>query len=73
MITLKCTRKLLKLLNVVPTEEPPSPTSALSDWYANVISTAAGELVVFVNERTLLSVALPTEMVDTLDLNVTSF
>lgn len=66
MITLKCTRKLLKLLDVVPTEEPPSPTSALGDWYANVIPTAAGELVVFANERTLLSVALPIEMIDTL-------
>jgi hypothetical protein len=66
MITLKCTRKLLKLLDVVPTEEPPLPTSALGDWYANVIPTAAGELVVFANERTLLSVALPIEMMDTL-------
>ena len=66
MITLKCTRKLLKLLDVVPIEEPPSPTSALGDWYANVIPTAAGELVAFANERTLLSVALPTEMIGTL-------
>jgi hypothetical protein len=66
MIALKCTRKLLKLLDVVPTEEPPSPTGALGDWYANVIPTAAGELVVFANERTLLSVALPVEMIDAL-------
>lgn len=66
MITLKCTRKLLKLLDVVPTEEPPSPTSTLGDWYANVIPTAAGELIVFANERTLLSVALPVEIMDTL-------
>ncbi|MBN1815231.1 MAG: hypothetical protein JXA14_25585 [Anaerolineae bacterium] len=66
MVTLKCTRKLLKLLGGVTTEEPPSPTSALGDWYANVIPTAAGELIVFANERTLLSVALPIEVIDTL-------
>jgi hypothetical protein len=66
VITLKCTRKLLKLLGGITTEEPPSPTSALGDWYANVIPTAAGELVVFANERTLLSVALPIEMIGTL-------
>jgi hypothetical protein len=64
MITLKCTRKLLKLLGGVTTEEPPAPTSALGDWYANVIPTAAGDLVVFANARTLLSVALPVEMID---------
>lgn len=68
MITLKCTRKLLKLLDVVTVDEPPSPTSALGDWYANVIPTVAGELVVFANERTLLSIALPIEMLDRLAL-----
>lgn len=66
MITLKCTRNLLDLLGGATTEEPPSPTNALGDWYANVIPTAVGELVVFANERTLLSVALPIEMIDTL-------
>jgi hypothetical protein len=66
MVTVKCTRKLLKLLGGVTTEEPTSSTSALGDWYANAIPTAAGELIVFANERTLLSVALPIEMIDTL-------
>ena len=66
MVTLKCTRKLLKLLGGITTEEPPAPTSALGDWYANVIPTAAGELIVFANKQTLLSVALPIEMIDTL-------
>jgi hypothetical protein len=54
------------LLDVVPTEEPPSPTGALGNWYANIIPTAAGELIAFANERTLLSIALPIEMTDTL-------
>lgn len=62
MITLRCTRKLLKLLGGITTEEPPASTSALGDWYANIIPTVAGELIVFANEQTLLSVALPVEM-----------
>jgi hypothetical protein len=66
MITLRCTRKLLKLLGGFTTEEHLAPTSSLGDWYANIIPTAAGELIVFVNEQTLLSVALPIEMIDAL-------
>jgi hypothetical protein len=66
MITLKCTRKLLRLLGGVTTKDPPPPTNALGDWYANVIPTAAGKLILFANERTLLSVALPIEMIDRL-------
>lgn len=64
MITLRCTRKLLKLLGGVTTEDPPAPTSALGNWYANVIPTVAGELIVFANERTLLSVALPIRILN---------
>ena len=67
MITLRCTRKLLKLLGGFTTEEHLAPTSSLGDWYANIIPTVAGELIVFVNEQTLLSVALPIEMIDALD------
>ncbi len=66
MITLKCTRKLLSLVGGVTTEEPPPPTSALGDWYANVVPTVAGELIIFANEETLLSVALPIGMLDRL-------
>ena len=62
MITLRCTRKLLKLVGGVTVEDPPAPTSVLGNWYANVIPTVAGELIVFANERTLLSVALPIEL-----------
>lgn len=66
MITLRCTRKLLALLGGATVDEVPESTAALGDWYANVVRTVAGELVVFANERTLLSVAIPVEMVDRL-------
>jgi hypothetical protein len=46
----------------VTVEDPPAPTSVLGNWYANVIPTVAGELIVFANERTLLSVALHIEL-----------
>ena len=66
MITLRCTRKLLDLLDQVPKDDPPSPTAALGDWYANVIPTLAGDLIMFVNERTFLSVAMPVEAMEDL-------
>jgi hypothetical protein len=59
MFTLRCTRKLLKFLDVEPVEEPEPPTGALGDWYANLIPTCAGDLIIFVNERSLITVAVP--------------
>jgi len=66
LITLRCTRKLLALVGGATVDNVPEPTAALGDWYANVVRTVAGELVVFANEKTLLSVAIPIEMVDRL-------
>ena len=66
MMTLRCTRRLLDLLGCPLDEDPPASTTALGDWYANVIPTAAGDLIFFVNERSLLSVALPAEAMETM-------
>ena len=66
MITVRCTRKVLALLGGATVDSVPEPTAALGDWYANVVRTVAGDLVVLANERTLLSVAIPVEMVDRL-------
>lgn len=41
------------------TEQLKPTTSKLGDWYANLVPTYAGDLIVFVNEKTLLSVAIP--------------
>ncbi len=59
MITLRCTRRLLEFLDVEPMEDPEPPTGALGDWYANLIPTCAGDLIIFVNERSLITVAVP--------------
>jgi hypothetical protein len=59
MVTLRLTHKLQKLLNIDLTEQLKPTTSKLGDWYANFVPTYSGDLIVFVNEKTLLSVAIP--------------
>ena len=59
MVTLRLTRKLQKLLDIDLTEQLEPTTSKLGDWYANFVPTYSGDLIVFVNEKTLLSVAIP--------------
>jgi hypothetical protein len=59
MITLRCTKRLLKYYGFAPDAEDRKPTATLGDWYANLIGTISGDLVIFVNETSRLSVALP--------------
>jgi len=67
MLTIRCTRKLLKHLDLSPVKEPESSTGRLGDWYSNLVPTYAGELIVFASERTLLTVAIPAWQAGTLD------
>jgi hypothetical protein len=59
LVILRCTRKLLKALGVKPADPLPPSTNVLGEWCAHLIETVAGDLVIFANARTLLSVALP--------------
>lgn len=59
MVTLRLTHKLQKLLNIELTEQLTPTTSRLGDWYVNFVPTHSGDLILFVNEKTLLSVAIP--------------
>ena len=59
MVTLRCTRKLYKFLEIIPVDAPEPPTGTLGNWYANLVPTYAGDLIVFVNERSLVTVAIP--------------
>ena len=61
MFRLRCTRKLLQRIKDEPLEGSVPTTTALGDWYANVIPMPFGELLLFVNERSLLTVAIPGE------------
>lgn len=59
MITLRCTQKLRKCLGVISVDIPEPPTAALGDWYGNLVPTFSGDLIIFVNEKSLITVAIP--------------
>jgi Domain of unknown function (DUF6933) len=61
MITLRCTQKLQRFLGIVPASMLELTTATLGDWYANLVPTVSGDLIVFVNEKSLLTVAIPIE------------
>lgn len=56
MVTLRCTQKLLRRLDV--TDRPAAPTTVLGDWYANILFSRPHQLVLCVSERSLLPVVL---------------
>ena len=60
MITLCCTQKVRKRLKLAAT--PPgssSPTTALGDWYVNLVRFGRQQVVMATSERSLLTVLLP--------------
>jgi hypothetical protein len=61
MLTLRCTRKLLKRGLVETGGEDVQPTTLLGDWYANLIVARPQHLVLCVSERSLLPVILPAK------------
>ena len=56
MLTIRCTRKLLKNLHAQGPAEGIHPTTGLGDWYANLLFTKRLRLVICVGERSLLPV-----------------
>jgi hypothetical protein len=59
MYTLRCTRKLLRRIDETPSSEAVAPTTVLGDWYANLLYLRPQQLVLAMNERTLLSALVP--------------
>ena len=59
MFNVRATRKLLKRLGTKPAERPHAPTTALGDWYANLLYVGRKQLVLCTNDKSLLSVVLP--------------
>ena len=66
MVTLRCTKKLLRQLRTAPSSEPRQPTTALGDWYATLVGTRPHPMVLCVSELSLLSVILPVRDLGTL-------
>lgn len=56
MVTLRCTRKLLRRLGAPTKSEIFAATTVLGDWYANLIYARPHQLVLCMNERSLLVV-----------------
>jgi hypothetical protein len=59
MVTLRCTKKLCKYLDVNPANNIELPTTEFGDWYGNLVPTSSGDLILFISERSLLTVAIP--------------
>jgi Domain of unknown function (DUF6933) len=56
MFTLRCTLKLRKRLRLPPLPDTSEPSTALGDWYANIIYVQRRPLIFCVSERSLLPV-----------------
>jgi hypothetical protein len=56
LLTIRCTRKLLKYLHAEGPGEIIHPTTGLGDWYANLLFTKRLRLIICVSERSLLPV-----------------
>jgi hypothetical protein len=65
MYTARCTRKVLKALQVQPADGHQMPTTALGDWYVNFIHMRRHRLVHFLSDRSLLSVLVPVKTLKT--------
>jgi hypothetical protein len=61
LLTLHCTRKLLKHLHAVVRADSLHSTTCLGDWYANLLLTERLRLFICVSERSLLPVFVVVE------------
>ena len=66
MVVLRCTAKLLKRLKMEkePLKDPGPSTTALGDWYANVVYVERQPLVLAVSEKSLLPLLVPARDLD---------
>jgi hypothetical protein len=56
VLTIRCTRKLLKRLGAEAIIDPPSPTNRLGNWYAKLGFFRRVPLIICISERSLLPV-----------------
>lgn len=59
MVVFRCTRKLLRHLDNENVREPPTSTTRLGDWFANLVILRRQHLVLAVSGMTLLPVLVP--------------
>ncbi len=56
VLTIRCTRKLLKRLGAEAIIDPPSPTNRLGNWYAKLVFVRRVPLIICISEPSLLPV-----------------
>ena len=61
MYTLCCTGKILKRTGFIPEASTPAPTTALGDWYVNLIYINRIQLLLFVSDKTRMAVVTPAK------------
>ncbi|GAC1494954.1 MAG: hypothetical protein NVS1B5_20240 [Gemmatimonadaceae bacterium] len=59
MLAIRCTKKLLDRMQVDPDPNPPTCSTVLGDWYANLLRVSKQQFILCVSEKTLLPVLLP--------------
>tara|TARA_R110002111_G_scaffold46192_7_gene83253 strand:- start:1599 stop:2123 length:525 start_codon:yes stop_codon:yes gene_type:complete len=59
MLTLRCTKKLMKYLDTGPTSQPPHLTTTLGDWYANLFRYDQVDIAMCVNQKTRYAIPVP--------------
>jgi len=59
MVVLRCTERLRERLKREVHPDPGPSTTALGDWYANLIRFGPSQVLLFVNERSRLPLLLP--------------
>ena len=60
MIKLKCTKRLISRIGEGLDDVPSDGYKILGDWVGNIIPIMGGELLIFLNERSLLTIVLTT-------------
>ena len=59
MMIINCTKKLAKRLPFELSDSPAASTTALGPWSANSFNIGRWPMVIFTNEKTLLTLAIP--------------
>ena len=59
MVTLRCTRKLLKRIGPQPRSHGLAATCALGNWFANIVYLHSQPFVIAVSERAFIAVFFP--------------
>lgn len=61
MFILHCTKKAQERLKVKPSDVLSESTTSLGNWYCNEFTASRRKYLIFVNERTLLPIAISTK------------